>query len=467
MKTIFLTIGRGMVARNLLQNDFFLKLREKFQLVILTPAANDERFRKEFGHPNVSFYYFSEARHTSADIIFLGLHKYLLWSKYVALKLRYGIRALSRPEDLSLVRFYLFAAIFIPLSKIVWVKDLLRLIDFYFGQRQKVRFWRTLIHQYHPALVVVTSISSNTEAALVKAARREKIKTIGMPKSWDNLSRAGFRAQSDILVVWNQFMADQAVTFQRYRPEQVRIIGIPQFDCYLDARRLWSRERFGREFGIDPMRQLILLTSEGKSVPEDTDIALLVAEFIKQNQLPNAALIIRPHFSYRGDEQKFNLVANQPQVAIDRLNVSSQGFKDYGDYSLVAIERFVNTIAHADVVVNVASTITLDAVAFDKPIINIAFEPRITVPPQNQPLASGYESDYFLEIVKTGGTRVVKSREEFLSDLRQYLENPKLDTDGRIRLRQRFVEPFDGQAGRRFAEVVIQAAESQTQSPEQ
>ena len=49
-KTIIITIMRGMMARNLLKNDFYEILREKFNIVILTPAANDERFVKELNY---------------------------------------------------------------------------------------------------------------------------------------------------------------------------------------------------------------------------------------------------------------------------------------------------------------------------------------------------------------------------------------------------------------------------------
>ncbi len=453
-KKILLTIGRSMIVRNLLQNDFFKLLREKYQLIILTPAARDQRFCLEFAHPNVSFEWFTEESHGAADIVWLGLHKYLIWSKFIALKLRYGTRALTKPEDLSLTRFLLFSLIFRPLSRLVWLRDLARWSDLYLGQRRPVKRLRELLRQQAPALVISTSISSNGEAALIKAAKREGIWSVGMPKSWDNLSRAGFRAKADFLVVWNQFMADQATSLQRYRSDQIKIIGIPQFDNYYTGEFIWSREQFCRQLNIDPKRKIVLFTSEGKSVPEDADIAWLLAEFIEKGDLPNSVLLIRPHFSYRRDEEKFTCLQARPKVALDRVNNPSAGFKDTGDFSLEAMARFANSLYHAAVVVNVASTITLDAAAFDRPIVNVAFEPRINVPPQDQALALSYESDYFLEIVKTKGTKVVRSRGEFLSALQDYLNQPTLDTTGRARLRQRFVGPFDGNAGRRFAHLV-------------
>ncbi|MEK7208972.1 MAG: hypothetical protein AAB677_01785 [Patescibacteria group bacterium] len=460
LPTIFLTVGRSMTARNLLQNDFYCQLREKYRLIILTPAFNDPRFIQEFSHPNVVFKYFKDDSHTRADIFFLGLHKYLLWSKFIALKLRYGTRALTKPEDLSFFRYGLFALIFLPLSKIIFLRDFVRWLDFYLGQKKRVNEFRILIKTEQPHLIISTSISSNIESALLKAARREKVKTIGMPKSWDNLSRAGFRTKADILVVWSQFMADQAVLFQCYKREQIKIIGILQFDGYRQKQFLWSRDRFCNEFKLNPLHPIILFTSEGKSIPEDADIALLLVQFMESGQLPNVSLLIRPHFSYRQDEKKFSALIGRPKIIIDQINLPSKGFKDHGDFSVRAMERFANSLAHAAIVVNVASTITLDAVAFDKPVINVAFEPLINIPRNRQSLASSYESDYYLEIVRTKGTWIVKSRAEFLDALLGYLANPKLNAVGRERLRQRFVGPLDGQAGQRFANLVTQTIES-------
>ena len=207
--TILLTIIRSMTARNLLQNDFYRILRERFRIVILTPAASDPRFVEEFGHPNVRFEYFDEKSHSPADVFFLGLHKYLIYSKYIALKLRYGIRALTRPEDLSLSRYYALSALFIPLSKVRFLRELVRFIDYQFFQRAEVEEFMRLIDRERPSLVISTSISSNIESALIKAARKRGVPAVGMPKSWDNASRAGWRTKADILVVRNEFRIEQ------------------------------------------------------------------------------------------------------------------------------------------------------------------------------------------------------------------------------------------------------------------
>jgi len=459
-KTIFLTIIRGMMARNLLHNDFYKILREKFRIVILTPAANDERFCKEFSHPNVEFIYFEEKRHGRADTIFLGLNKYLIYSKYIGLKLRYGIRGLTKPEDLSLIRYYFFTVLFKPLSKIKFLRDIVKWIDYLFAQREEVKEFRELIKKEKPVLVVVTSIMSNIEAALLKAARKENITTIGMPKSWDNPSRAGWRAKAETLVVWSEFMAEQAIEFQNYKRHEIKIVGIPQFDDYRNESKIWSREKFAREFGLSPERKVILFGSDGKGVPEDKVYASLVERFISEGAFSSPSqLLIRPHYIYKDDEKKFSHLVDKPNVAVDLSNDSSTGFKDRADYSPYHQERFINCLYHCDLVITVASTVALDGIAFDKPVINIAFD----VPLEGEdfsrhPIALGYESDYYQEIVHIGATKLARSEDDLKILIERYLKNPRLEGPEREELRNRLCYKIDGLAGRRFADIVLGAA---------
>ncbi|MDP7368593.1 MAG: CDP-glycerol glycerophosphotransferase family protein [Candidatus Pacebacteria bacterium] len=455
-KTIIITIIRGMTARNLLRNAFFEILREKFNLIILTPAANDERFVKEFGHPNVKFAYFKERGHSPADKIFVGLNKYLVYNKYIGLKLKYGIRGLSKPEDLSIFRYWLYTIIFKPLSKIRILRDFVKWLDYLFVQRKEVKEFKELIKKENPVLVISTSIMSDIETAVIKAAKKMKVKVIGMPKSWDNPSRAGFRAKADILVVWSDFMAEQSERFQNYKRKDIKVIGIPQFDYYTDKSRIWSKEKFCNEFGLDVNKKIILFTSEGKVIPEDKEIASIIYDFIKNNELVNdCQLLIRPHFAYKDEEKKFTHLLGKSNVSIDLSNNPSSCFRDHADYSWNHMERFLNSLYHADVVVNVASTIALDGISIDRPIIHFAYDVYENMA-KTHSLKLCYASDYNLEIVKTGATKLAKSREEFRNLINRYLEHPEFESKQRQELRDKFCYKIDGNSGKRFADIVIE-----------
>src|SRR3989344_2502980 len=114
MKKIVITIGRGWIARNLLHNDFFLTLREKYLIIILTSADQEPRFLKEFGHPNVSFVNLTEKEHSLIDRFFFFFHKNLAYNKTVEQKNRWGVIGHARSQKPSYLGFLIKKILFVP-----------------------------------------------------------------------------------------------------------------------------------------------------------------------------------------------------------------------------------------------------------------------------------------------------------------------------------------------------------------
>jgi len=75
--TILITISRGAIARNLLQNEFYDLLKRHFdQVVLITTAAKDERFQKEFGADNVEIIPMPDEAESFFDSIISRLNKF-------------------------------------------------------------------------------------------------------------------------------------------------------------------------------------------------------------------------------------------------------------------------------------------------------------------------------------------------------------------------------------------------------
>jgi len=461
MKIIFLTILRGAIARNVLHNDFYRVLREKYKIVILTPAFEDPEFRKIFGHPNVSFLPLKEKVHTRLDTILVGLHRYLIYNKFNSLKIRYGMRGVSRKGDASTARYYISLIIFKPLSKLAFLRELLKWVDFHIGQRPEVKYFETLIDKHKPDMVISTSLFASMEAALVIAARRKGLKTVGMPKSWDNPSKLSARAKVDILAVWSPFMRGQAEKFQNYRPKNISVIGIPQFDIYKQEEHYWSKERFYETLGLDPNRKIIFFASEGKSIPEDKEFASIMYGFIEKGELvKDCQLLIRPHHKYKNDEEKFVHLKDEANVVIDTFHRPSQAFRDKADLSIEYMERFTSCLKYADVVITTTSTVILDGAAFDKPLINIGFDGYVERKPMSESLRWRYKSDYYSAIIDSGGTTLVGSARKLKEAINRYLKDPTLEAKERKLLLEDFCYKIDGHSGRRFAKLVQDYLES-------
>jgi hypothetical protein len=119
---------------------------------------------------------------------------------------------------------------------------------------------------------------------------------------------------------------------------------------------------------------------------------------------------------------------------------------------------FTNTLRHCALGINVASTVSLELCMFDKPVINIGYNPP-SVPEPELRYARYYDFDHYAPVVASGAVKVAGSVNELRDLLRQALKNPLEDAAKRKNLLQEmFGESLDGQCGHRAAKVLMELA---------
>ncbi|TAL19579.1 hypothetical protein EPN90_03015 [Patescibacteria group bacterium] len=450
-RTIFITISRGGTARNILQTDAFRLLRESgARLVILSPAWQDERFRRTFGYPGVEFAPLYEPPWSFWDYLFVGLHKALVYNASTEMRDRYGIYS---PDEANVLRYWAKRLVFRPLRNIGALKEWARALD---AAVIRDRHYGELFSRYRPAAVFSTSVIEDMDVAVQKQARARGVPIIAMPKSWDNLSKISCRVKPDRLLVWGPYSEEEAARFQNIPSAEVEICGIPQFDLYSRPEIFVSREEFCRAFALDPQKKIILYASEGKVAKHDPEMVLMLARAAAARTLgAPAQILIRPHFIYPGDKEKFASVASLPGVFIDNFYQPSACFRDRWDYSVEQMKHLANLLHHADVLVTSNSTLTLDASAMDKPTVNVAFDGR-EKKPFTASIAKWYTTEYYRQVVATGAPWLVGSEEELLAAVRALLADPSIRRAERRRLADYFCGPRDGRAGERVGQAVIE-----------
>ena len=450
MKTIFITICRGSIARNILQTDVFKILKKAgLRIVLLTPAYQDKRFLEEFKDNNVIVEPLIEPRLSSIEKKFSIVHKGLIYSRTIDFRWRYGLYS---PKETTFFHYISKKIVFKPLSHLSFLREVARWLDakFFPGKLHS-----RLFKKYHPSLVFATSISGEGDAAVLKEAKNYKIPTVAMAKSWDNFCKNSFRVKADKLVVWSDFMKEQAIKYQNYKPRDIYIAGIPQFDYYRNLGEIESREKFFQKIGADLRKSLILFGSEGRFIPADPEIVEILTSFISKKLLKKPCqILIRSHIGYKDDIKRFERFLEKPGVILDRWVQPSSVFKDHWDYSQEQMRHFANSLYHCDLLIASASTLTIDGAAFDKPIINICFD-GFQKKPYTQSIARLYDTDYYKEVAETRAAWQVKSQSELLGAINSYLIDSSIRAKEREELRQRFCYKIDGKSGQRIAEYLL------------
>lgn len=323
----------------------------------------------------------------------------------------------------------------------------------------EVRYYQKLFRQTRPSGLFCSHQRPPIVLPAVLAARSLGIPTATFIFSWDNLTSKGrIAAPFDHYLVWSDLMRQELL---RYYPDvshdRVHVVGTPQFDPYADESLVWSRQEFFQRTGADPSRQLICYSGgDTGTAPEDPQHVRILMELIRQGRIEgNPQVLLRPSPVDEGsryDDVRHDypeLIYTRPQWEHTQL----------GDWSRVIpmpqdVPFLANLTYHADMNINMASTMTLDFAIHDKPVVNIAFDVA-SPPPFGMPLWEFfYRFEHYRPIVELGAARIARSADELAEYVNAYLEDPSLDRSARRKLVDLELGIPIGMSSRRIAEVL-------------
>jgi len=443
-KTIFVTVSRGSLIRNFFHSGVISTLLNNgFRVIVLTQYHKNTELFREYFHENLIFEPLFDSQRKCKKIL-EEIFKGAVFNKTVHAFYKYTLTAYTQPK----LFFYVPRMIcFAPLRSIPGSKWLARFIERTINPERQHDY---LFKKYNPALVCNTAPGSC--GGVLKSARRYGVRTVDIPKSWDNLSKMLFHIKADYLIVWNAFMARQALTFQGFKKEEIIVTGVPQFDFYARKEGLVSREQFCKQFKFDPAKKIIMYSSAGGVSCDEFRYVELIKHFIDEGALSNVQVLIRPHLGYRNDTQRFIMLNRYDGFAVDMTDKQNHGLKDHWDTSKRHIYHLFNSLYHTDVCVNLGSTLTLDAVACDTPVININFA---AVGERNPNVARALHMlDYVQSVTRTGETWLAENADELLTALQNALfKNEKKETKNLI---EHFIYKVDGNSAKRMANALMQ-----------
>lgn len=445
IKTIFIVITQGVPARNILRTDIFkiLQRQKGLKIVIFLPGHVPDYWKKEFDYPNVFFEQIENKvyglfRRKVLDPMLTSL----LHTESAYINLKFGTR--KRVASPGYLLFWFFWSRLFGGSR--FMKRLFRWLEIkIYPDRENSHFF----DKYNPDLVFTTSVLAKTEIPMLKEARRRRVKTISMPKSWDTFDKKLFRIKSDKMLVYNEDLKKMAVKGQDFEEEKVSVVGFPQFDIYTDKSILKPREKFLRDIGLDPNKKVVFFGSGGLFGPSflDEEFANNIYEFLKSPECPmQASLIVRLHFG-EYDASRFDKFKQYSDVYVDYKHQLNNIFGELGDPSKDDMIWLANLLYHSDITINPGSTLSLDAGCYKKPIICTGFGCKT--------LEQCINIAYYKRVLDSGGVKLVKNYTELREAIVNYLKNPELDKEGRERLFKHNCANPDGKSGARIAYFLL------------
>jgi len=450
------TVPNGSSAGNVLRSGVLARVLDHvrdLRVVLLSPLVADPAFTSEFAHPRVSFERlrahvpsglegrllgvvqarYLEARSTETIRIKLAAGHAGTALRFRRVKAILG-RALSPRPDGG--RWYDVS------DRLVADPDAARLFD---------RHRPTLVAVSTPGLIFA-------EIPVLRTARRRGVRAMAVDLSWDNLTNKLFPIRRvDRLAVWNRTMKREAQELHGYGGGEIDVVGPPQFDRYFNGEPRSSRAEFCRRAGLDPARRILTLTTiPAEAYPRhDVVIDRLLDAMRSGAMAAPCDLLVRVH--PRDDLRAYDRYAGTPRVVVEKPFRESARAGDGHSVDVTAenTRHLADTLYHSDVVLNVASTIAIEASIFDTPVVNIEFDQDDA---EARPFLASplryYSYTHYQQIVRAGAVRIAKSAGEMVDLVNAYLADPSRDAEGRRRVVAEQCEFTDGRSAERLADAI-------------
>lgn len=472
MKTIFLTVQTGMVVRDLLRCGPLERIlsHPEVRVVLLTPGARDPAFVAEFERDRVRIEpHYPYAPSNMVWRLMVRRWRHARSAGMADLMHRLEERLVPSPPE-----------------------------------------YLELFEKYRPDLVVSGDPLRPGDANLIATARRLGVPSLGSVRSWDNIQKH-LRTRPDALTVWNACNADEAVTIDRFRPSQVTQVGAPQLDVYFAGdsaaqrqaidhqadlssapaadgnhrrpravaarstpvggavpgatrgseateRSTISTTAYGltkEDLGLDPHKRMLLLATSSFTYDSDqTYLVDLLIDAIRGGEIRQPLqIVLRLHPDDRvGRYLKYR---HAPEVILDipERYLATLGWTMTCD----DLQRMAALVRHADVMVNFATTVTLEAAIVDTPTLLVAFSPIDPDEMQRYVVGLHFKMHY-KALVERDLVPIAWDRSQLVSWINRYLDDPGLYRAQRASIVHDWVQFTDGRSGERLGDAILRHA---------
>ena len=462
MKKLGVVITDGVGFRNFIMSDFIKEAIQKFDTITIysglpisaydaIPQSNIVIKELEVYEEAKTTWFFrkwKEVAHLQEHQTFYGMKDNLV----------VGYPKNNTPRALLVKLIYFFTDLIHSNSSILLAEKFQFMS---FSKNRITKSYYKLLQEDKPSHLFFTHQRPPYVAPFLYAAQQSKIPTSTFIFSWDNLASKGrMLGVFDYFLVWSHLMKDELLYFYpNVSKEKVKVVGTPQFEPYVMAKYRTTTEEFYAKFNLDPNLKTICYSCADVSIGANDPVVIrAIANAIRRNAInTKVQLIVRT--SPAEDDSRFKairdefpeIVWNVPKWILTRDNHAeswSQRIPSQED-----ITDLRSLLQNVDLNINMCSTMSLDFMLFDKPVINTVF---------GNPENGMYDDQRFLnyghfkKVVDSQSVTIAKNATELIDQINQALNNPQERTTQRkAMLDLQISEPLEG-TSKRIATILSQ-----------
>jgi len=439
-KKIGIVITDGVGYRNFVLSEFLIEISKKYDSAILYSGLPEESYQVISLPENIEIKaldIFVENRITwfyrkLKEVAHMTLHK----KNYgINDNLKRGYPKRNTKRGLLTKLTYKIASIFHSEKSINYYEKL----QFNSFKSDRVtQLYMNLLEEDKPDLLFFTHQRPPYLAPLIYCANILKIHTSSFIFSWDNLASKGRMMGSfDSYLVWSDLMKKELKYFYpNTHEENISVIGTPQFEPYVMEQYKTNKDNLFKKFNLDITKRLICYScaDSGIGVNDSVHIAS-VMKYINDNPKQNLQLLVRT--SPAEDGLRFESLKNvYPYIKwnIPKWKLARNNHVESWSQRIPSVEDVEDLRAileFSDVNVNMCSTMGLDFMLFDKPVIYTVFGNESNGLYNDQLFLNYIHLKY---VINSNAVPVAKEDNELHTYLTEALNQPELRKGNRKNL---------------------------------
>lgn len=427
---IGIVISDGVGYRNFVYSNFLSEVLSKFDSVKIysyLPAnafvninQNIEIIELDLLNESRLIWFFrkmKEVTHLSKN----KLKNFGIFDNYTLNKISsYSLRAL-------VVRFiFLWASLF---KSEWWIKFWTQCQMFSLSFAPVTKKYIDILKKDKPDVLFFTHQRPPFIAPMIWAASTCKIPSVAFIFSWDNIpSKNRMAGDFDYFLVWSKLMKSELMEFyNRVVNSQIFIVGTPQFEPYVLESFKIDKSDFFQGYAFDGIKKIICYSCGDISTsPNDEFYIETIAQAILEDAIKESVYFVvrsspaETPARYVQLEKKYSWICwNHPKWICSRESHSEPWTQRIPLKEDVFDLR--SLLEYTDVNINMCSTMSLDFMQFDKPVINAVFGNG-----QN----GLYDDQRFLKyahykrVVDSGAVTIAKTSEELVDAINDALRFP-------------------------------------------
>lgn len=430
MKKLGIVITDGVGYRNFIMSDFIAAAAQEFDEIIIYSGLPISSYGS-LPHSNVKikeldvfvegkgtwvFRKWKELAHLHQYQSFYGMKDNLATSNSKI----YSLRSL-------LVNILHLFTRFIHSHKSILFAEKLQFLSF--SKNKITKTYLQLLQNDKPTHVFFTHQRPSYLAPFLYATIQLKIPVGTFIFSWDNLASKGrMLGAFDYFLVWSNLMKEELLYFYpNVKNENVTVVGTPQFEPYVMEKYQTTKASFFTKFSLDSTKKIICYSCADVSIGKNDPVVIeAIVEALRGDMFKTEVqLMVRT--SPAEDDARFKAIREKfPEIIWDvpKWKLTRENHTESWSQRVPSEEDIIDLrslLEYVDLNVNMCSTMSLDFMLFDKPVINTVFG-NLTNGMYNDQRFLNY--DHYKKVVDSGAVTIAKNAVELINQINAALINP-------------------------------------------